>query len=481
MTTPTLPNTATALLVECDPPAAESSRELLLQEGIATVVITDPRAVMPFLEQQDVSLVLFGLSPAISGIGLLSQLCATHPDIPVIVVSTSADLELAVDCMRSGAFDYLVRPVDREKLAISVANAQLRVRSQLEMPVEHESPTNEAPEHAEAFAEITTASRQMRSLFRYTEIIACSPQPVLITGETGVGKELFARAIHRISKLRGPFVSINVAGLDDAMFSDTLFGHKKGAFTDADQHRDGLVSKAAFGTLFLDEIGDLNELSQVKLLRLLQEREYYQVGADQVKTSNARILLATNLDLQERIREGRFRRDLYYRLCTHQVRIPPLRERRDDIPPLVATFVGEAASRFGKSPPEVSAALSAALAEYDFPGNVRELQAIINDAVARHEEGMLTPEDFPCLCTVPKQNPPLPAERMAGTSGIYGMFGRLPTFREIEDQLLVEAMKLTEGNYAMAAGILGVTRQTISKRLKSIESSASCRQSAGEA
>jgi len=323
-------------------------------------------------------------------------------------------------------------------------------------------------EHAEAFKEIKTCSRRMRAVFQYTEIVARSPQAILITGETGVGKELFARAIHRISGVRGMFVSINVAGLDDAMFSDTLFGHKRGAFTGADLCRDGLVSKASNGTLFLDEIGDLNELSQVKLLRLLQEREYYPVGADLVKTSNARILLATNVDMQERIREGRFRNDLYYRLCSHQIKIPALRERREDIRVLLEAFAKEAAKHFRRKLPTIDPELVSALEEHDFSGNVRELQARVNDAVARNEDGVLTLADFPGISAPSKSSDDNFGETKPPSDGIYTLFGRLPTFREIEDYLIVEAMKVAEGNYAAAASILGVTRQTISKRLKSI-------------
>lgn len=323
-------------------------------------------------------------------------------------------------------------------------------------------------EHAEAFTGIKTCSRRMRAVFQYTEIVSLSPQAILITGETGVGKELFARAVHQISRVRGMFVSINVAGLDDAMFSDTLFGHKRGAFTGAEQYRDGLVSKASNGTLFLDEIGDLNELSQVKLLRLLQEREYYPVGADLVKTSNARIVLATNVDMQERIREGRFRKDLYYRLCSHQIKIPALRERREDIRVLLEAFVKDAAKHFGRKLPIIDPELLSALEEHDFPGNVRELQARVNDAVARHQDGVLTLADFPGISPPSKHSDDNSGETKTPSGGIYSLFGRLPTFREIEDYLIVEAMKVAEGNYAAAAAILGVTRQTISKRLKSI-------------
>ncbi len=189
-------------------------------------------------------------------------------------------------------------------------------------------------EHPEAFDNIITGNKAMRSMFQYVEVIASTRQPIMITGETGVGKELIARAIHQLSGCDGNYVAINVAGLDDNMFSDSLFGHRKGAFTGADQPREGLIEKASKGTLFLDEIGDLNEASQIKLLRLLQEQEYYPVGSDLLKKSDARIVLATNRDLQKMIKDGTFRNDLYYRLFAHRVHVPPLRDRSDDIPVL---------------------------------------------------------------------------------------------------------------------------------------------------
>jgi len=462
----------TVLLVGDNPQPLEDTRKLFLDAGInPVIVLADSRATLPLLEQQAVSLIVIDMTPAMNRAGLLSRICRDYPNIQVIVETASSDVEIAVDCMKSGAVDYLVRPVEPGRLVSAAENALNFISSRQEVSSLKEYLLNDRLEHAEAFAEIKTTSRKMRSIFQYTEVVACSPQPVLITGETGVGKELFARAIHRISRVRGPFVSINVAGLDDAMFSDTLFGHKKGAFTGADQYRDGLVSKAAMGTLFLDEIGDLSELSQVKLLRLLQEQEYYPVGSDLVKTSTARIVMATNVNVQERIKEGRFRRDLYYRLCTHKIHIPALRERREDIPLLLDSFIEEAALQFGRSIPAVSPELLKALAENDFTGNVRELKARVSDAVARHEDGILSLENFSGISAVaPQRSPDSSAPPTAATAGIYGLFGRLPTFREIEDYLIVEALKISEGNYAVAASILGVTRQTISKRLKSVNS-----------
>lgn len=459
------------LLVGDDHQTLEQIRLLLLNADISQVIVlADSRATLSFLEQNNISLILLDMTPAMNKSGLLTRICSAYPNIPVIVETSSGDVDIAVNCMKSGAIDYMVRPVEPERLVTAVEGILNSNDSQQEVSTLKEYLLNDRLEHAEAFEEIKTTCRKMRSIFQYTEVVACSPQALLITGETGVGKELFAHAIHRISRVRGPFVSINVAGLDDAMFSDTLFGHKKGAFTGADQYRDGLVSKADTGTLFLDEIGDLNELSQVKLLRLLQEHEFYPVGADVVKTSSARIVLATNVNLQERIKEGRFRRDLYYRLCSHQIHIPALRERREDIPALLDSFIGEAARHFGRSIPDVSPELVLALAEYDFPGNVRELQARVSDAVARNENGILSLDDFPGISAVsPPHSPAHSVTPTSASAGIYGLFGRLPTFREMEDYLILEALKISEGNYAVAASILGVTRQTISKRLKSIE------------
>ena len=225
----------------------------------------------------------------------------------------------------------------------------------------------------------------MFAIFRYLEAIAPSPQPVLITGETGTGKELVAQALHRLSARPGEFVAVNVAGLDDAMFSDTLFGHTRGAFTGADGARDGLITSTAEGTLFLDEIGDLTVASQVKLLRLLQDGTFYPLGADRPRRSRARIICATNCDVAQGVSAGTFRKDLYYRLRTHHLNLPPLRARTGDLPLLVQHVVDKAAQVLGKAAPTVPLALYQLLNAYPFPGNVRELEGLLFDAVARHQ------------------------------------------------------------------------------------------------
>ena len=252
------------------------------------------------------------------------------------------------------------------------------------------------------------------------------------------------------------------------MFSDTLFGHKKGAYTGADQSREGLIARATKGTLFLDEIGDLNESSQIKLLRLIQEREYYPVGSDVPRKSDARIVLATNRDLQKEIAAGRFRNDLYYRLCTHQVHIPPLRERMEDLPLLIEHFLADAAHSLNKKKPTPPPELVTILSNYQFPGNVRELEAMIYDAVARHTGGVLSLDRFRSLIgeeRTGQRQPPLATGESADP--LERMFGHFPTIREMEDHLIAEAMRRAKDNQGIAATLLGVTRQTLNKRLRS--------------
>jgi two-component system, NtrC family, nitrogen regulation response regulator GlnG len=265
------------LLVDDEPQILRSVSVSLRASGISQVItLEDIRAVVPLLNEQDVGVVVLDLTmPYLPGQTLLEHLTADYPDIPVIVMTATNDLDTAVQCMKAGAIDYLVKPVETNRLVASVRRA-LEVRAlRAEVLSLKERLLTDAPPHREAFAEIITQSKTMHAIFRYVEAIAQSPQPVLITGETGTGKELIAHAIHRLAGGHGEFVAVNVAGLDDTMFSDTLFGHSRGAYTGADRPRDGLITQATDGTLFLDEIGDLAAASQVKLLRLLQDGTYY--------------------------------------------------------------------------------------------------------------------------------------------------------------------------------------------------------------
>jgi transcriptional regulator with GAF, ATPase, and Fis domain len=320
-------------------------------------------------------------------------------------------------------------------------------------------------QHPEAFAGIVTESIRMRALFHQVEAVARSVQPVMISGETGVGKELLARAVHLASGRTGPFIPVNVAGVDDDFFSDTLFGHKRGAYTNAVTERRGFVETAAGGTLFLDEIGDLSLSSQVKLLRLLQEHEYYPIGSDTPRRSEARVVVATNQDLDALIAAGQFRKDLYYRLQAHNLRIPPLRERIDDIGPLLAHFVEEASIKLGLPTPRIPREIVTLLRQHDFPGNVRELEGIVYDAVAKATRGVLALEHFADKIITRKtaDSTTLLLAREDSQPVTFG--DKLPALKEIGDMLVTEALRRTGQNQSMAARLLGVTQQALNQRI----------------
>jgi transcriptional regulator with GAF, ATPase, and Fis domain len=309
----------------------------------------------------------------------------------------------------------------------------------------------------------------MLALLRYVEVVAKSRQPVLVSGETGVGKELVAKAVHTLSGLKGGFVSINIAGLDDQMFSDTLFGHRRGAFTGALNDREGLIMKANNGTLFLDEIGELNELSQIKLLRLLQENEYYQLGSDNPLQSNARLVVATNRNLRQSMNEGRFRKDLYYRLCTHQVAVPPLRKRPDDIPLLLEHFIRQAATAMGKGKLSYRKELVDFLMTYEFPGNIRELQSIIHDFVSRTTTSRLSTSLLKTIIArdqEPAWNVNGEGNSLTGPESAAIIFPTFPTLKYAESVLIDRALELAKNNQGTAAGLLGITRQALNNRLR---------------
>jgi two-component system nitrogen regulation response regulator GlnG len=456
------------LLVDDEPPVLRSASVVLRGSGIARVIpVEDSRAVLPLLAEQDVGVVVLDLTmPYISGQVLLEHLAADYPDLPVIVLTATNDLETAVQCMQAGAVDYLVKPVDTNRLVASVRRA-LEVRAlRAEVLSLKERLLTDTPHQREVFAEIITQSKTMHAIFRYVEAIAPSPQPVLITGETGTGKELIAQALHRLAPGHGEFITVNVAGLDDTMFSDTLFGHTKGAFTGADRLRDGLITQATEGMLFLDEIGDLAAASQVKLLRLLQDGAYYPLGADRPRQSRARIVVATNYDVAQRVSEGLFRKDLYYRLRAHHIQLPPLRARREDLPLLINHFLEKAAQALHKPTPAPPLALYRLFQTYAFPGNVRELEAMIFDAVARHHSGLLSLQSFKeAIAAGPltAQDETEPAISLQSLASLFP--DRLPTLREAQEALVAEALRRAEGNQGIAAGMLGLSRQALNKRL----------------
>jgi DNA-binding NtrC family response regulator len=443
--------------------------QALLEAGGITNTVGCPSSaeVLDRLGRQRFSVVLLDLTmPEPSGLELLPRILESHPELPVIVVTGISDIEVAVRCMRAGAFDYVLKPLESARYLTAVRRALDGRELGVEHQRVHESFFAQTVRHPEAFAAILTRSSVMLVVFRYAEAIAPTSLPVLVTGETGVGKELLARAVHTLSGRTGPFVAVNVAGLDDALFSDTLFGHRRGAFTGAADDRPGMIRRAARGTLFLDEIGDLGMESQIKLLRLLQEREYHTLGEDAARTSDARLVFATNRDLEKLAGEGRFRKDLYYRLRSHRINLPPLRERPADIPLLVDHLLARAAAAVGRRPPRASRELYAWCMRRSFPGNIRELEGLLADAVLRHEGGAIAPGDL-ALASGDDAGLARPVDRDdALPSDLFAQAPRLPTIAEAKELLIHEALRRADGNQTLAARMLGMSRTTLNKRLK---------------
>ncbi len=458
------------LLVDDEPGFLTSAGLTLRSAGYSDVLTeTDGRRVLSLLADMDVAVAVLDLSmPILAGTELLPAIKKEFPQLPVIVMTGRNEVDVAVQCMKSGAFDYLVKPVEPPRFLSSIRRALEMKSLEEEVSSLRRHLLSDGLAQGEVFAPILTNCQKMKAVFKYVEAVAPSAQPVLLIGETGVGKELFARAVHDLSGRKGPFVTVNVAGLDDTVFSDTLFGHKRGAYTGADQARDGLVAQAAGGTLFLDEIGDMRESSQVKLLRLIEEREYYPLGSDAPARSDARIVCSTHRDVKELAAAGKFRRDLYYRLSTHHVHIPPLRERPTDLPLLVHHFLEEAAKSLRKKRPAVPPELYPLLSFHDFPGNVRELRTLMFDAVAQHRSGVLSLSSFRKAIgeRAGETETGSPAGKGGDATILHAFCGRFPTLREAEEYLVSEALKRAENNQGIAASLLGLTRQALNKRIR---------------
>jgi len=453
------------LIVDDEENLLNSFELTLLDSGINNVILcNDSRNVLDILEEQNVSLILLDLSmPYIRGEELLKEIVPNYPGIEVIVVTGDTELETAVHCMKLGASDYIIKPVENNRL-LNVINKTLEItRLKEENYSLKEKLTSDNLTNPEVFTEIITVSPKMKSIFQYMEAISSTSEPILITGETGVGKELIAKAMHRLSKRKGNFVTTNIAGLDDQMFSDTLFGHKKGAFTNAIQDRPGQLERASGGTIFLDEIGDLGFQSQVKLLRLLQEKEFYPLGSDIPRYTDALIILATNKKLDEMVKDGTFRKDLYYRLNVHHITPIPLRDRLEDLPYLVDYFLEKASANFNKKKPTVPNELYTLLSTYNFPGNIRELQSMVFDAVGTHKSKIMSLNVFKKHINPKSQ---FKHESETKTVNQKVTFGKLlPSLREVQSALIEEALKRTDNNQSIAAQLLGVTRQALNKRI----------------
>jgi DNA-binding NtrC family response regulator len=456
------------LLVDDEVATLTSTRRTLRARGFERVLTcSDSREVLDVLGRERVCLVLLDLiMPHLDGREVLEQIAGRYPELPVVVLTAEQEVATAVECMKLGAADYILKPAGPDHLVATIQKVLDQSALKLENARLRESFFGVEPRQPEAFGRVVTGDPGMLRVFSYIEAIAKGSQPVLIVGETGTGKELVARALHDISERPGPFAALNAAGLDDSMLSDALFGHKAGAFTGARDARKGMIETAGGGTLFLDEIGDLAEASQVKLLRLLQEREYYPLGSDAPRQLRARVVAATHRD------PSRLRQDLYFRLRAYLVRLPPLRERIGDLPLLVSRFVAQAAEDLGCPTPRVPPAALEQLAAHPFPGNVRELQSLVFDAVARQEQGQLSVAALR-EGTRPAVRPEA-AARPAGDAGPAPARDRVLTaeeLKQLERENVERALRESRGRVAGPGGAaerLGLKPSTLLSRIKAL-------------
>lgn len=406
------------------------------------------------------------LLPGASGIAALGRFKERWPDSPVVVMTGHGNMQTAVEAMRGGAFNYLTKPIKLEEtrqLLVVALRAQKLAQSSAARTKE------EAPR--QWGITLIGDTPAMQEVYKKIGALASSEATVLITGESGTGKELVARAIHDYSsRADGPFVAVNCASLPETLLESELYGHVKGAFTGAFRDRRGRAEVADGGTLFLDEIGEIPPSIQAKLLRFLEQKSFERVGSTEPLTVNVRILAASNRDLKQRIGEGRFREDLYYRLNVISLHLPPLRERRSDIPALVRHFL---ARRSGRPSSEITPEALKALLAYDWPGNVRELENALEHALVIARDGPLLPEHWPASVTTASVPRPggleeaighRAAELLRQGADAGGLYERL--IAEMEKPLLAAVLKQVGGNQVRAAKILGIHRTTLRKKIE---------------
>ncbi len=404
---------------------------------------------LALIAKGDIDLVITDLRmPGISGEQVLAKVTAETPGIPVIILTGHGSIDSAVDAMRHGAYDFLTKPLNLDQLEMIVKRA-LESR---EMSLKHEQLRKELEGH-EALNNMIGKSAAMQKVQETIRKVADSRASVLITGESGVGKELVADAIHRLSgRKNNSFIKVHCAALSETLLESELFGHEKGSFTGADKMQKGRFELAHSGSIFLDEIGEINPNVQIKILRVLQERKFERVGGEQTIDVDVRVIAATNRNLEEEVKEKRFREDLYYRLNVIHIHVPPLRERKDDIPLLMANFLDEFNRENGKNIKGVDNRAKAAMFKYDWPGNIRELRNCMESAVVMCSGDEICMEDLP-----PSIKESTAADTLVIPLGI--------TYEEAEKIIIQQNLAANRNNKSKTADVLGLSRKTLQRKL----------------
>lgn len=422
-------------------------------EGYESIEATDGQDAWDKINKMGVDLVITDLRmPKMSGEDLLRKIIGAYPRMPVIILTGHGTIETAVEAMRGGAVDFFTKPVDLDRLSLVVRKAL----SDTDLYAEHERLKEEVQQlkARNRYDRIIGKSQKMVELMDTVSQVAPTKASVLITGESGVGKELVADAIHELSnRSKGPFIKVHCAALTASLLESELFGHEKGSFTGAVKEKKGRFELADGGTIFLDEIGEIDAQTQVKLLRVMQERQFERVGGEKSITVDVRIVCATNRDLPKEIEKGNFREDLYYRLNVVHLDVPPLRERKDDIPLLMTSFLQQFNSENGRSIEAFSNQAKRALLGYEWPGNIRELRNCIESAVVLARTSVIEVEDLPVHIGK--------AQNASSISLEVGI-----TLAEAEKQLIISTLASCAGNKTKAAEVLGIGRKTLHRKLQ---------------
>jgi two-component system NtrC family response regulator len=440
------------LIVEDGQIQREMLRDFLRKEGhTATEADSGEKALAEVRSAYYDLLLMDYKMPGMNGLQVLQEVKKFNPEIDVIMMTAYGTIETAVEAMKAGAVDYVTKPIDLDELVLHIN----RISERRILLRENEMMRRRLQEKGVTADQIVFRSPQMESLVNLAGRVAASRATVLVRGESGTGKELIARLIHNLSpRAARPLIAVNCGALPETLLESELFGHEKGSFTGASARRIGRFEEADGGTLFLDEIGELTPAVQIKLLRFLQEREFQRVGGNQVLHSDVRIITATNRDLEARVKEGAFREDLFYRLNVVDMFIPPLRERKEDIPALIEHFLKKFAVENGKEIEGVSQEAHDQLLKYDYPGNVRELINILERAVVIARDPILTVADLPF------------GDRFTGPVETAGE-GRLKdSIEELEKQMILKALEEADNHQTKAAGILGISERMLRYKLK---------------
>ena len=451
---------ARLLIVDDDPGHLSTLKTITRSWGYAVETADDGENAVNLVQSDPVDLVLMDVRMArMSGIQALEQIKAYNPAIPVIIMTAYSSVDSAVEALKTGAYDYLIKPLDFDVLKLTIERACEHAGLKAENKLLR-ARLNSGLDTAD----IIGKSRSMKALMEMLAMVAPSEATVLITGESGTGKELVARSLHlNSSRKNHPLVVVNCAAITETLLESELFGHEKGAFTGADKRREGRFMQADRGTIFLDEIGETSPVMQAKLLRVLQHKEVQRVGGEEVVPVDVRIVAATNRDLQAEVAAGRFREDLFYRLNVMALNVPPLRERRDDIPLLADHFLHKYAEKNRKSVKGFAPLAMDMLLRHDWPGNVRELENAIERAVILLTGEHITEKQLPLQIVenYPGQDSAadFPPPAMDGTRSL----------EDIEKQAILATLEATQGNKSETARRLGITRKTLHNKLKSYD------------